>query len=260
MKWWNIKVNIFANLPCPLQSHISPGAWNLPVLEQIHVWLPTKPLQGEAECLIPHWADKHALLCSPQWVWETPKTGAVIEQKVLWQLSQRFCSDCDFIYLFCFVFPFLPLSSILRKLNTKWISFKENYERNIYYLKHCCRGNSAKFSVVKFVPADITFSSVLSPSFLSKYLYQSLFTLCDFWQDILSENFEFSFIGFLYFSTVVIHSMSTLVLCICNINHSLKCHGLYCFPHSGLFAWSGRRLELRCRTLDVCSSGGRLWV
>ena len=49
------------------------------------------------------------------------------------------------------------------------------------------------------------------------------------------ENFEFSFIGFLsllYFFTVAIPSLSTLVLYICNINHSLKCHGLV---HSAMF-------------------------
>ena len=52
---------------------------------------------------------------------------------------------------------------------------------------------------------------------------------------IHSENFEFCFIDFLsllYFSSVAIPSMSTLVLYICNINHSLKSHGLV---HSAIF-------------------------
>lgn len=124
-------------------------------------------------------------------------------------------------------------------------------------MKHCC-------IEVKFDPADITFSRILFLSFVSKFYTEAGLSYCDLWPDTISGNFEFSLIGsisLLYLSTIfAFPSMSIFVLYIWNINHAKKWHGPYCFLHSGLFTWTGRRLDLWCRALVVCSCWGWFWV
>lgn len=126
LEMWSdeISKSIFLPIfPALCKSHFSPGVWNLTVLERIHVWLPTKPLRGEPECLMPHWADKHAPLCSPQREEAAPKAE-------WWSRAFRGIQAKDSVLIlspyFGSFFSRLHVYFLLRE-NAKWIYIEKKW-------------------------------------------------------------------------------------------------------------------------------------
>lgn len=162
MKWWNIKVNIFANLPCPLQiSHLSRGLKSAG--------------PGADPCVTANKA-------SPRrgWVFDSTlgrQTHSPVFSPVSGENSKGRHSDgvkdsaaMNQKALLWFYFPilFFSLCFLIKIFNIKWLCFEENDKKLIWSLEQCGRGNSAKSSGVQFAPANTTFSGVLFLSFLSK--------------------------------------------------------------------------------------------